>query len=290
MDTQQLHAFIAVAESSSFSVAAERLHLTQPAVSKRVSLLEEQLGSQLFNRIGRKVELTDTGHFLLSKARLILAEVTATERAIADLNGTVEGKLSIAVSHHLGLHYLPEYLRNFSRRYPQVKLDLHFLDSEFAYHEITQGRFDLAVITLALEPDPRCESVALWHDQLHFVVARNHFLASQSSLRLADLSQYPAIMPDTSTSTTLLIKQLFDEQKLSLDIRTVSNHLDTIKMLITIGLGWGVLPNRLIDSQLHRLVLDHQPIERRLGYVHHKQRTLSNAARAFIQILTQIEE
>lgn len=285
MDTQHLYAFVAIAEHGSFSAAAERLHLTQPAISKRIALLEEQLKASLFDRIGRQVALTQAGQLLLSKAKLILGEVAATQRAIADLQGDIQGKLSIATSHHVGLHYLPPYLRDFSKRYPQVKLDLHFLDSEQAYHEILQGRFDIAIITLALQQDARLQSETLWHDQLHFVVAPTHALATQPNLQLADLSRYSTIMPDTSTYTTQLIKNLFDRQQLPLNIGMVSNHLDTIKMLLSIGLGWGVLPRRIIDNQLHTLDVEHAPIMRPLGYIHHSQRTLNNAARVFLDLL-----
>ena len=85
MDTQHLQAFVAIAETGSFSAAAERLHLTQPAISKRIALLEEQLKASLFDRIGRQVALTQAGQVLLSKAKLILGEVAAAQRAIADL-------------------------------------------------------------------------------------------------------------------------------------------------------------------------------------------------------------
>lgn len=290
MDTQHLQAFVAIAENGSFSAAAERLHLTQPAISKRIALLEEQLKAPLFDRIGRQVSLTQAGQVLLSKAKLILGEVIAAQRAIADLQGDVQGKLSIATSHHVGLHYLPPYLREFSTRYPQVKLDLHFSDSEHAYHEILQGRFDLAIITLALSQDARLHSHTLWHDQLHFVVAPSHPLAdenraTQSHLRLADLSKYPAIMPDTNTYTTQLIKNLFDDERLPLDIGMISNHLDTIKMLLSINLGWGVLPRKIIDDQLQILDVEHPPIMRPLGCIHHNQRTLNNAARVFLNLL-----
>lgn len=292
MDTQHLQAFVAIAENGSFSAAAERLHLTQPAISKRIALLEEHLKAPLFDRIGRQVALTQAGQVLLSKAKLILGEVIAAQRAIADLQGDVQGKLSIATSHHVGLHYLPPYLREFSTRYPQVKLDLHFLDSEQAYHEILQGRFDLAIITLALSQDPRLQSHTLWHDQLHFVVASSHPLAQSSSpnatqphLHLADLSKHPAIMPDTNTYTTQLIKNLFDDDHLPLDIGMISNHLDTIKMLLSINLGWGVLPRKIIDEQLHILNVNHPPIMRPLGCIHHNQRTLNNAARVFLTLL-----
>ena len=285
MDTQHLQAFVAIAETGSFSAAAERLHLTQPAISKRIALLEEQLKASLFDRIGRQVALTQAGQVLLSKAKLILGEVAAAQRAIADLQGDIQGKLSIATSHHVGLHYLPPFLRALSIQYPQVKLDLHFLDSEQAYHEILQGRFDLAIITLALQQDARIHSETLWHDQLEFVVAPTHTLATQSHLQLADLSLHQAIMPDTSTYTTQLIKTLFDEQQLPLDIAMISNHLDTIKMLLSIGLGWGVLPRRIIDEQLQILDVNHPPIMRPLGYIHHNQRSLNNAARVFLDLL-----
>lgn len=292
MDTQHLQAFVAIAENGSFSAAAERLHLTQPAISKRIALLEEQLKAPLFDRIGRQVALTQAGQVLLSKAKLILGEVIAAQRAIADLRGEVQGKLSIATSHHVGLHYLPPYLREFSTCYPQVKLDLHFLDSEQAYHEILQGRFDLAIITLALSQDARLQSHTLWHDQLHFVVAPAHPLAQSGSthttqphLQLADLSKHPAIMPDISTYTTQLIKTIFDNEQLPLDIGMISNHLDTIKMLLSINLGWGVLPRKIIDEQLQILHVDHPPIMRPLGCIHHKQRTLNNAARVFLTLL-----
>ncbi|RZA01787.1 MAG: LysR family transcriptional regulator, partial [Moraxellaceae bacterium] len=229
--------------------------------------------------------LTQAGNLLLTKATNILNEVTAAKRAIADLGGEVTGKLSIATSHHLGLHYLPPYLREYSTLYPAVKLDLHFLDSEHAYNEILQGRFDIAVITLALEQDSRVNSHSLWEDQLQFVAAPTHPLAKMADLRLADLSPYQAIMPDTNTYTTRLIKTLFDRENQQLDITMVTNHLDTIKMMLSIGLGWGVLPSSIIDDQLKVLDVSHPPLTRPLGCIYHNQRSLNNAASRFVELL-----
>lgn len=285
MDTQHLQAFVAIAESGSFSGAGERLHLTQPAISKRIALLEDQVKAKLFDRVGRQVILTQAGNLLFEKATNILSEVAAAQRAIADLKGDVTGKLSIATSHHLGLHYLPPYLREFSTRYPDVKLDLHFLDSEHAYNEILLGRFDIAIITLALEQDARVNSNILWEDQLQFVAAPTHPLATVANLRLADLSPYQAIMPDINTYTTRLIKNLFDRENQPLDITMVTNHLDTIKMMLTIGLGWGVLPSSIIDNQLKVLDVGHPPLTRPLGCIYHNQRSLNNAARVFLELL-----
>ncbi len=285
MDTQHLQTFVAIAESGSFSAAGERLHLTQPAISKRIALLEEQVNAKLFDRVGRQMVLTQAGNLLVKKATKILDEVLAAQREIADLRGDITGKLSIATSHHLGLHYLPPYLREFSKRYPDVKLDLHFLDSEHAYHEVLLGRFDIAIITLALEQDARINTTELWQDQLQFVAAPSHALATLANLRLADLSPHQAIMPDINTYTTRLIKDLFDREDQPLDITMVTNHLDTIKMMLSIGLGWGVLPSSIIDHQLKVLDVSHPPLRRSLGCIHHNQRSLTNAARVFVEQL-----
>jgi DNA-binding transcriptional LysR family regulator len=261
------------------------LHLTQPAISKRIAILEEQIKAKLFDRVGRQVVLTQAGNLLLNKATNILNEVSAAKREIADLRGDVTGKLSVATSHHLGLHYLPPYLREFSRRYPDVKLDLHFLDSEHAYNEVLLGRFDIAIITLALEQDARINSTELWQDQLQFVAAPTHALATLANLRLADLSPHQAIMPDINTYTTRLIKDLFDRENQPLDITMVTNHLDTIKMMLSIGLGWGVLPSSIIDDQLKVLDVSHPPLTRSLGCIYHNQRSLNNATRVFLEQL-----
>lgn len=289
MDTQHLQAFVAVAEQGSFSGAALRLHLTQPAISKRIALLEEQVNAPLFNRIGRQISLTQAGQVLLPKAKLILAEVNAAAQSIADLQGDVSGKLSIATSHHIGLHYLPPYLQRFAESFPRVALEVHFLDSEQAYQEVLQGRFDLALITLALEPDPRIATHSLWRDELQFVAALNHPLARQAArtgtLRLAELSQADAIVPDPNTYTTQRISALFDAQSLPLNIGMLTNHLDAIKMLLTIGLGWGVLPSRLVDDKLLALPVQAPAIQRPLGVIHHQHRSLNRAASSFLALL-----
>src|SRR5690606_14314531 len=141
-------------------------------------------------------------------------------------------------------------LREYTRRYPEVKLDLHFLDSEQAYEEVLHSRFDVAVITLSPEEDRRLSAATIWTDHFRFVAAPAHPLVGKADLSLADLAPYQAIMPDTNTYTTRLFKELFDREQQSLEITMVTNHLDTIKMMLTLGLGWGVLPETMIDTEL----------------------------------------
>lgn len=281
-----IKAFLTVAQCGSFSQAAARLHLTQPAVSKRIALLESQMGIRLFDRIGRTVSLTESGRELAPRAREILHMVEDTQRAISNLSGQIGGRLSLATSHHIGLWRLPTPLKQYTRRYPDVSLDLHFMDSEVAHDQIVQGNLELGIVTLAPEPHERLTAIQVWHDQLVFVCSPEHELASARRVTIEELASFSAILPDMSTFTGRIVKRLFDERDLPLKIGMATNYLETIKMLVSIGLGWSVLPETMLDDDTVIIDVPHIEISRDLGIIHHKQRTLSNAGKALIGLLT----
>ena len=284
MDTQNLNAFLLVAETGSFSLAAEKLHLTHPAVSKRVALLEEQLGSELFDRIGRVVSLTEAGQALLPHAKNVQQELAQAERSVRDLAGEVAGQLRLATSHHIGLHRLPPVLSSFSRDYPDVHIDIDFMDSEQAYELIMQGKAELAVVTLAPETEGSVISVPVWKDPLDFMIARDHELFHAGKKPdLAAMSEHPAILPGMNTYTGQIIKRLFDEHALKLQVSLATNYLETIRMMASVGLGWTILPRSMCDESLSTIEVPGIAIERTLGLVYHRGRSLSRAARAFIE-------
>jgi DNA-binding transcriptional LysR family regulator len=285
MDLANLNAFIAVAELCSFSEAGERLYLTQPAVSKRIASLEQQLRVRLFDRLGREVNLTEAGRALLPRAYQILNVLEDTRRALTNLNGEISGRLTLATSHHIGLHRLPPLLRAFTRAHPQVALDIQFLDSEVAYDEVLHGRAELAVITLAPDIRQTLHSVNVWDDPLDFVSAPEHPLASSPSVSLAEIARHPAVFPGGNTFTHHIVQRLFEAEGLTANIAMSTNYLETIKMMVSIGLAWSVLPRAMLDEQVVRLPLPGIQLSRRLGYIVHAERTLSNAARAFMQLL-----
>lgn len=285
MDTQALTAFLAVAESGSFSTAAERLFITQPAVSKRIAQLEQQLGTRLFDRVGRRIRLTEAGQALLPRARQVLLDLEDMSRAISNLTGTVSGTLRIGTSHHIGLHRLPPVLRRFSREYPDVKLDIHFIDSEEAWEAVLHGDLEMGVVTLPPQPDPRLHSQAVWQDPLVFMAAPEHPLARLDRVTLETLTGYSAILPSPVTFTRRIVESLFEEQALTLNISMSTNYLETIHMMVSIGLGWSVLPETMLDDSVVRLNVDTALPVRRLGVVTHPGRSRSNAAGAFLDIL-----
>ncbi len=290
MDTQSLQAFLAVADSGSFSRAAEQLHLTQPAVSKRIAVLEGQIDARLFDRIGRRVSLTEAGRVLLPRARQILVMVDDSRRALGNLEGSVAGSLTLATSHHIGLHRLPPLLKAYTRDHPEVRLDLHFLDSELAYQGVLDGELEMAVVTLAPHPDPQLRVVPVWIDRLCFVCGHDHPLAGRGRLALQELCAFDAVLPGPMTFTRGLIESRFASAGLELPVALSTNYLETLKMMTAIGLGWSLLPARLVAGELHELDVDHPPIQRPLGYLVHRSRTLSNPARAMLAQLDAARE
>jgi len=282
MDIAALHAFTAVAEHASFSEAAEHLFLTQPAVSKRVRQLEEDLGVALFDRIGRKVSLTEAGRALLPRARRLLNDANEIRRVLSDLAGDVAGQLVMGTSHHIGLHRLPAPLRQFTREHPQVELDIRFMDSEAACHAVEIGDLELAIVTLPPSPLPHLAMQRIWHDPLVFAIAAEHPLAGREDVPLRRLLEEPAVLPSSTTYTRRILEQAVRQQGLSLETAMETNYLETLQMLVASGLGWSLLPRTQLDERVATVGVSGVALARELGAVTHERRSLSNAATAMI--------
>jgi DNA-binding transcriptional LysR family regulator len=290
METQQLRAFLEVAETRSFSEAAQRLHLTQPAVSKRIALLEQYLGTELFDRIGRHVSLTEAGQALLPHARSMAQQMLAAERSVRDLAGGVSGQLRLATSHHIGLRRLPPVLGHFKQAFEEVQVDIEFMDSEQAFEQIHQGETELAVVTLAPTRAANIIAMPLWKDPLKFMVCAEHPLAKAATTSLRELTQHAAILPGLNTYTGQIVKRLFDEHNLTLNVSMATNYLETIRMMASVGLGWTALPASMLDSSLLTLDVPGVTMERNLGVAYHRGRSLSRAARAFLAALDEFSD
>ena len=287
MDIASLRAFIAVADTGSFSHAARQLCLTQPAVSKRIITLENQVGVRLFDRIGRRVTLTEMGQTLQPRAHHILNEVADIFRTIANLNDTVTGRLGIGTSHHIGLHRLPPILRTFTTNYPDVELDLRFMDSEKACKAVEHGDLELGIVTLPPAPPPTLHITPIWNDPLEIVVSPEHPLTAKKSHMLADLANHTAILPARDTYTREVLEQAIMASGINLHVRLSTNYLETIKMMVSVGLGWSILPKTMADKEICVLSIDGIQLQRTLGIVHHTARTQSNAAKALIAQLAE---
>ena len=284
MDLQNIRAFLMVAETGSFSRAAENLFITQPAISKRISTLEFALDCKLFDRLGKTVQLTQAGTALIPGYQRILAEISEAERIVSTLRTRVSGHLRFGTSHHIGLHRLPPILRQYTNNYQDVELDIQFMDSEQAAALILKGDIELALVTLPDDIDKPFTTIPVWSDPMECVVAKDHVLAKQKTVNKTQLTKHGVLIQSHSTHTRDIIDRAL---KLDADTKIImeSNYLETIKAMIQNGLGWGVLPESMIDNSLHRLKIKGVKMERHLGVLLHASRTLSGPANALLETL-----
>jgi DNA-binding transcriptional LysR family regulator len=300
MDNIALQTFLTLVETGSFTDAAEKLYLSQSAVSKRIASLENELDCRLLDRIGKQVLLTDAGKVLAARARTLLMEMEDTRRQIQNLSDSVQGSVSIGTSHHIGLHRLPEVLQRYTAEFPGVELDLQFMNSEQICEAVKNGDLELGVITLPLRPMEHLTVHPVWLDTLEFVIGPTHPLAKSRQTnvikgnsvasQLQELSQHAAILPSRGTFTREIVDGVFAQNSLRLRTKMQTNYLETIKMLVSVGLGWSVLPSKMLassDAAVLRVQIPNAQISRTLGAIWHASRTLSNAAKQFLLQLEQ---
>jgi DNA-binding transcriptional LysR family regulator len=216
-----------------------------------------------------------------------LSELEDIKRDITNLSGTIAGELSVATSHHIGLHRLPGPLKRFHETYTQVRLNLHFMDSEKACNAVARGELELAVVTLPPSADPPLRVEKIWDDPLDIVVSRSHPLAQEKRVQASMLLDYPAILPGLGTYTREIILNSFGPLRDKIQVGMATNYLEVLKMLAAIGLGWSALPRTMIDEGLKVVQIEKREIRRELGIVTHERRTLSNAGQAMIRIIRE---
>jgi DNA-binding transcriptional LysR family regulator len=284
MNLAAFEAFVKVMETGSISLAAEQLFITQPAVTKRIHSLEDYFGVKLFESAGRGVQATHAAHSLLPKVKGWLNELGDIHHTLSHEQDQVQGKLKIGTSHHIGLHHLPHHLKDYVQQFPNVKLDVHFVDSEQAHEQVLAGDLELAFLTLPPQGDDRLSYVTIWNDPLVFVAAPFHPIAQKQNLKLEDLIEYPSLLPAAQTYTSQITLAEFEKKGLKPKTSMSNNPLESIRMLASIGLGWSVLPKTLLNQDLKQLDI---PVEmsRQLGMVWHPGRTQSRAVQALIEMM-----
>jgi DNA-binding transcriptional LysR family regulator len=292
MQLSQITAFLTIAELESFSLAAERLHITQPAVSKRIRQLEQSMKTSLFDRIGKRSILTPNGLAFLPHAERILHEVKNYRSSLNGQNDRPSGSLTLATSHHIGLHRLPQILRDFKIKYPQVDLDLHFMDSEDACVAIANNEIELAIVTLPENADAQLNLETIWIDTLQIVLAPDHPLANDDHIDQVKLLDFPAILPSMGTFTRKIINNYFSNNNDQIKIILETNYLETIKVMVSANLGWSMLPTSMLDNTVIGKPLNNSEmhgleIQRVLGIVTRQNRTLSLSSQAFILMLQE---
>lgn len=283
MDTNSIKAFIAVAETMSVTKASKKLFLTQPAVSRRIAQLEEQLGVRLFDRANKKMFLTVPGNKLLPRCKNIMADINFAALEASNLGNRVMGHLTVGMSHHVSLYRAPQNLKRYQDLYPDVELDLNFLTSEEAIELVSRGKLELAMVTLPPKASPNLDFIAVWRDELYIAIPNN---AEYRNASLEGLAKKPVILPHLNSTTRKNMDHIFREHDLSFAHVTETSNFEVISKMIETGLGWSVLPAHMMNDQIISAFTDIFVAVRTQGIVRHSQRELSRASQALLDLMT----
>jgi len=251
MKLHQLRYLAAVAQTGlNITAAAEKLHTSQPGVSKQIKLLEDELGFQIFVRDGRNLSrVTPAGQQVIDRAIRILREVQNIKRLSDDLKDEERGTLSIATTHTQARYVLPEVVKAFRERYPEVKLHLHQGTSEQIAEMAALDRIDFAIATgseglfdgFTLLP---CYK---WHR--HVVVPRGHPLARAKKVTLKQLASHPIITYVFSFTGPSSLHGIFAKEGLVPNVVLTARDADVIKTYVRLGLGVGIVASMAIEAE-----------------------------------------
>ncbi|MEF2964248.1 LysR substrate-binding domain-containing protein [Paenibacillus sp. M1] len=288
MEHRLLDYFMAVAEELHFTKAADRLGITQPTLSHQIRLLEQEVGTPLFHRAGKKIHLTQSGTILMEHARRVIHELEQARLEIGELAGLQRGRLRIGCS---GNHLMTEAMISFHRHYPGIVVNAVELATEETHDGLLGNKLDLGVVYLPLE-DEQIESVPLFDDELILVVSRRHTFAGSASIRLEQLSGLPLVL----FQPKFLVRQMIDSA-----CKSIGLHLQPIMELSTMesqmqmviqNVGGTVLPASYAKGLSHPdiavIPLTDPTPRKTVGLVYRKNMFLDHTIQAFINHLVKI--
>ncbi|HUI43759.1 MAG TPA: LysR family transcriptional regulator [Terriglobia bacterium] len=288
MDYDQLASFLEVARLQSFSRAAEKIYRTQPAISAQVRLLEQECGERLFNRSGKRVQITPAGEILQRYAQQIIDLHREALQAIAELNQTARGKLHLGANEATCLYVLPKTFARFRHLYPLVQISIYRSFSHKIVQKVQEGAVELGIVTLP-QTAPNLEVISVHHDEVWVVMPADHPLARQRSVTLDEVVQYPLILPKTGRARVVfdrLLREHRDQLQISMELASV----ETIKKFVGAGLGLSFLSRTYAQAEVAAGLLKLVPLEglklqRELGLVYRRDRYLSLPAKVFIEVV-----
>ena len=290
MELHQLRYFVAVAESGGFSKAAKRCYVAQPSLSQQIIKLESELGSKLFDRLGRSVVLTDAGEALLPKARLILSETDNIKTGISEHLDSGAGTLSVGIIPTMAPYLLPGSLKRFTREFPNAKLQLNENLTESLLEGLVDLEIDIAITSLPIE-NKLIETEALFEDPLVLALSPEDPLSEAPEIKIEDLKDMPFIVLDEEQCLGEQVKNFCYEKQINPDIVCRTWNLSTIQQFVALGNGVSLVPNMFVKTDnsgscTYRNIEGQTP-SRSVAAAWHKHRKPTKLARGFVEIVRE---
>jgi DNA-binding transcriptional LysR family regulator len=292
LDSRQLRAFVTLAQTGSFTLAAKQLFLSQSAVSHSMKALEQEVGCLLLDRMGKKVLLTQAGETLLHHAERILQEMATARAALEQLGKWGRGRLRIGASTTACKYILPSVLREFKEEFPQALISIEPGDTLEALDLIRDNRIDLAIMIEPMNED-QLDFHPLFSDELSFLVSATHPWAVQREVVRAEIPKQNYVLYHKSSYTFRLIEQYFRKEDMVLNTVIELGSMDAMKELVKLGLGVSIIApwiaaKELADKSVTALPLGKRKLKRNWGIAHWRNRRLTLAEETFLNLCRKV--
>lgn len=293
MELSQLETFLTVVAERSFSRAAARLHRTQPAVSQVVRKLEDELGESLFERVSRDGTLTAAGEVLREYAERLLSLRNEAASALEEVRSLERGRLTLAANEYTCLYLLP-VLDEFRRQCPQISIMVQRSLASRIPDEVLRRTAEIGIVSFQPDND-QLEAVAVYADDLIFVVHPKHVLAREQSVRVRDLGAENFIAHNVASPRRKLVEESFAKHRTPLNIGVELPSLEAIKRFVASGNGVALAPALSVQTEIARgelvgVAVPELDCSRKLWLVYRKQGSLSYAALAFMRVVRTLAQ
>jgi DNA-binding transcriptional LysR family regulator len=288
MELYPLKVFLTVANEKSFSRAGEKLLRTQPAVSLAVQKLESDLQERLIDRSGKELLLTDAGRIVYEYARRFENLEGELEVALAELRDNSAGRLTVGANESTSL-YLLGHIERYRRLYPKVKVQVRRSLSSKIPSQLIDGDLELGVISYDPEDD-RLVSMVLFTDHLAFVVSPEHRFANRGKVSISELGMETFIAHNVLSPYRAVVLKEFQRHKVALNMDVEMPTVETIRKMVQRNEGVAFLPRMCVEQELKQDTLrevgvEELSVERKIHLVSPARRSLSHAAKAFLELV-----
>jgi DNA-binding transcriptional LysR family regulator len=290
MDLRQLEIIRAIAETGSFTAAGEKLRVSQSAISRQVLLLEDELGDQIFHRVGRRVRITPAGDALLQLSNRVFQDVHDTLAEISDRQESLRGTLRLVGGMTVCLYVFPALLAELQRVHPQLDLKITGASSDKCIAELRTGVADLGLLTLPIDA-PDLVAVPVLQEELLLVTEPKHPLAKKRKIVPSDLTRQPFVLFETGSNTRRVLDEFFLKEHIDPRIVMETENVEIIKSMVRTGLGIGIIPYLAVaaevaNRQLFCSRIDGYTLIRETGWIYPK---MSRLPRTVSEVLLVFE-
>ena len=291
---KQIEVFCKIVETGSFSKAAEEVFLTQSSVSERISNLERIIGAKLFDRLGRKIILTDIGKFFYERAKNLLEERERISIEIQDFLGLKKGELKIGGSTIPGEYILPKSLKQFHKLYPLINTNLMVSDSKKIQDMVLDGILHLGIVGFVSD-DHNIEHIKLWKDELVVALPKGHKWSTKKEIEWEELIKEPFILRERGSGTLRVMEEYLKKYPQfpgNMNIVARFGSSTAIKEGVKAGIGISIISIRALEDEIKGRLISAVRIKgikmvRHFYLIRDKRRSKSPLVDTFIQFLTK---